>query len=181
MSSQLGPRKTSYRLVKTAIGTLALVWTEAGLRSLTFPVATAEEAERETLRRHPEAVRPRSCPSWVEKLAKGLQALLAGEKIDLSEVDLDLEGVPQFHARIYREARKIKRGQTLTYGELARLAGSPLAARAVGQAMAKNPLPLVVPCHRVLAAGGRIGGFTAPGGLDSKGRLLLIEGATQLS
>jgi len=92
-------------------------------------------------------------------------------------VPLDLDGVPEFHRKVYDASRRIARGQILTYGELAALAGSPLASRAVGQAMGNNPFAPIVPCHRVLAAGGHSGGFSAPGGVITKLRMLAIEGA----
>jgi len=93
-------------------------------------------------------------------------------------LDLDLEGVPPFHRRVYEALRGVPAGATVTYGELAALAGAPGASRAVGQAMAKNPVPILVPCHRVLAAGGAAGGFSAAGGLELKARLLELEGVT---
>ena len=91
---------------------------------------------------------------------------------------LDLEGVPESHRRVYAAVRTLPPGVTRTYGEIARLIAQPGAAQVVGQAMAANPWPLVVPCHRVVAAGGANGGFSAPGGVDTKLRLLAIEGAT---
>ena len=94
----------------------------------------------------------------------GIVALLAGEKRDLRELALDMEGLPAFNRRVYELARTIPPGATMTYGEIARRLGSPGMARAVGQALGQNPLPIVVPCHRVLAADGRMGGFSAPGG-----------------
>jgi methylated-DNA-[protein]-cysteine S-methyltransferase len=107
----------------------------------------------------------------------GIVALLAGRPGDLAAVPLQLEGVPAFDRRVYALARKIPRGATCTYGELAARLGEPGAARDVGQALGRNPFPLVVPCHRVVAAAGRLGGFTAPGGAATKARLLAIEGA----
>ena len=104
-------------------------------------------------------------------------ALLSGERRDLSFVALDMEGVPELHRRVYEVARTIPPGETLTYGEIARRLGDPRQARAVGQALAQNPFAIVVPCHRVLAAGGRTGGFSAPGGTGTKLRILEIEGA----
>jgi methylated-DNA-[protein]-cysteine S-methyltransferase len=179
----------AYRIYPSAIGFFALVWTSEGLCALIFPEHEREGVERSLKARFPDAIEAGSktaggatqlVPSWIGEAATRLQAQLTGADVDLSdaslELPLDLSKIPDFHARIYRAARKLRRGQTVTYGELAREAGSPLAARAVGQAMAKNPLPLIVPCHRVLAAGGRIGGFTAPGGLGSKRHLLWLEG-----
>ena len=104
-------------------------------------------------------------------------ALLRGERIDLSDVPVDLGRVPEFERRVYAIARAIPPGSTMTYGEIAKRLGDPLLARDVGQAMGHNPFPIVVPCHRVLAAGGKPGGFSAPGGVDTKLRMLRIEGA----
>ena len=116
----------------------------------------------------------------VRRAIDAIVALLEGhptEPVTLTNLVLDMEGVPPFHQRVYELARAIPPGETLTYGELASLMGEPGAARAVGQALGKNPFAPVVPCHRVLAAQGRPGGFSAPGGIDTKLRMLLIERA----
>jgi len=102
---------------------------------------------------------------------------LRGEKHDLNEVTIDTEELPEFNRKVYVIARTIPPGSTLTYGEIAERLGDKLLAREVGQALGQNPIPLIVPCHRVLAAGGKTGGFSAPGGVVSKLRLLTIEGA----
>jgi methylated-DNA-[protein]-cysteine S-methyltransferase len=104
--------------------------------------------------------------------------LLAGGPGDLSNAELDMEGVPPFHRRVYEIARGIRPGMTLSYGEVAARLGAPGAARAVGQALGQNPFPILVPCHRVLAAGGKIGGFSAHGGTATKQHMLAIEGAS---
>lgn len=104
-------------------------------------------------------------------------ALLRGEPRDLRDLPLELDGLPEFQRRVYEIARTIPPGSTLSYGELARRMGVPGAARAVGQALGKNPFPIVVPCHRVLAAGGKMGGFSAAGGVSTKARMLRIEKA----
>lgn len=116
-------------------------------------------------------------PSEVSHAIEGITALLRGDPVDLLDVPLDMDGVPEFHRRVYELTREILPGQTTTYGELAAALGEPGAARAVGQALGRNPFPIVVPCHRVLAAGGKAGGFSAPGGVTTKMRLLEIEGA----
>jgi methylated-DNA-[protein]-cysteine S-methyltransferase len=115
-------------------------------------------------------------PPRVASLLERLQRHWAGEPQRYDDVQVDVSGVPAFHRAVYAAARGLGVGQTCTYGELAARLGVPGAARAVGQALARNPLPLVVPCHRVLAAGGRPGGFSAPGGLATKVRLLGAEG-----
>ena len=106
-----------------------------------------------------------------------MAALLAGEPRDLRFVGLDLERAGEFERRVYEIARAIPPGSTLTYGEIAERLGDPGAAQAVGQSMGRNPWPIVVPCHRVLGAGGKVGGFSAPGGARTKLRMLEIEGA----
>ena len=101
---------------------------------------------------------------------------MGGRRVDFSQLELDLAGVSDFHRAIYDAARRIGWGETVTYGELAEQVGSPGAARAVGQAMGRNPIPVIIPCHRVLASGRKIGGFSAPGGAVTKTRLLALEG-----
>lgn len=113
----------------------------------------------------------------VQKAIDALAALLRGEASDLSAVTLDMRRVPPFHRRVYEVARTIPPGSTLSYGEIAARLGGFEAARAVGQALGRNPFPIIVPCHRVVAARGQIGGFSAPGGVTTKLRLLAIEGA----
>jgi methylated-DNA-[protein]-cysteine S-methyltransferase len=117
-------------------------------------------------------------PPEVAHAIDGITALLRGEPVDLLDVVLDMDGVPEFHRRVYELTRQILPGETKTYGELAMALGEPGAARAVGQALGRNPFPIVVPCHRVLAAGGKSGGFSAPGGVTTKMRQLEIEGAS---
>jgi methylated-DNA-[protein]-cysteine S-methyltransferase len=116
-------------------------------------------------------------PVHVQQAIDGVVALLRGEKRDLNDVTIDTEDLPEFNRRVYVIARTIPPGSTLTYGEIAERLGDKLLAREVGQALGQNPIPLIVPCHRVLAAGGKTGGFSAPGGVVSKLRLLTIEGA----
>jgi methylated-DNA-[protein]-cysteine S-methyltransferase len=113
----------------------------------------------------------------VQRVIDDIVALLQGEAIDLSEVALDMSRVDEFERRVYEVARTIQPGATLTYGEIATRLGDRSLARDVGQAMGRNPFPIVVPCHRVLAAGGKAGGFSANGGLSTKLRMLTIERA----
>jgi methylated-DNA-[protein]-cysteine S-methyltransferase len=140
-----------------------------------LPDTHPEQTRARLLRLFPDAsgVTP---PPHVQQAIDAIVALLRGETIDLSFVTLDMDGVPEFHRRVYEVARTIPPGTTLSYGEIASRLGEPHAARAVGQALGRNPFPIVVPCHRVLAARGRTGGFSAPGGTATKLRLLAIEG-----
>ena len=119
----------------------------------------------------------RGAPDFVREAAKALELHFAGRTQDFTRVPLDYTGLPPFHARVYEASRKVKSGTTVSYGELATRAGSPGASRAVGQAMARNPFFVVVPCHRVAASAKKLGGFSAPGGAVTKRRMLEIEGA----
>jgi methylated-DNA-[protein]-cysteine S-methyltransferase len=120
-------------------------------------------------------------PAEVRRALEAIGALLRGEASDLAAVPLDMEGVPPFHRRVYEAARGIPPGATLSYGEIAHQLGSPGSARAVGQALGRNPFAIVVPCHRVLAAGGKMGGFSANGGVSTKVRMLSLERGHALS
>ena len=167
---------TGYALFPTAIGDCAVAWRERGLVGVYFP-ETSEAATRERIeRRWPEAS-PASPPPTVAAAIAAITTLLADGRADLTGIELDMEGIDAFERQILEAARRIPPGTTRTYGELAAEVGQPGEARAVGSAMARNRFPIVVPCHRVLAAGGGFGGFSAPGGLESKARLLTIERA----
>jgi methylated-DNA-[protein]-cysteine S-methyltransferase len=167
----------AFAMFDTAVGSCAVAWGADGILGTWLPGSSPEATRRSVLRRHPDAVE--SSPSTdVAHAIERITRLLAGEDVDLRDVRLDLHGVPEFLLAVYDVARSIPRGATMTYGEIAARAGQPGAAQAVGQAMGRNPFPIVVPCHRVVAAGGGNGGFSAPGGVDTKLRLLSIEGAT---
>ena len=162
-------------LFDTAIGQCGIVWSGRGVLGIELPGATAEVTRERLTRRHPGA-RPLQAPPWVGRLVEQIQRHLGGDHHDLADITLVMDGVPPFHQQVYGQARRVRSGTTITYGELASRLGSPRAARAVGQALARNPFPIVVPCHRVLAANGRIGGFSADGGAETKRRMLAIEG-----
>jgi methylated-DNA-[protein]-cysteine S-methyltransferase len=148
---------------ETAIGPCGIGWTERGVARVRLPGP----------KRAGGAASP---PPEVRLAIEGIRALLRGEPADLTWVRVDLGGLRPFDQRVLEAARSIRPGATRTYGELAAVLGEPGEARAVGTAMARNPVPLVVPCHRVVAADGRLGGFSAPGGAATKRRLLEIEG-----
>jgi methylated-DNA-[protein]-cysteine S-methyltransferase len=166
-----------FTLFDTAIGRCAIAWSERGTVAVLLPERDDAALRRRLLRRYPGA-REAAPPDDVARAADGVMALLAGEQRDLSGVVLDLDGVPDFSRRVYAVARTIKPGATLTYGAIAAQLGEP-DARRIGEAMGKNPCPIIVPCHRVVAAGGKTGGFSAPGGAATKRLLLAIEGAAQ--
>jgi len=164
-----------FSLFATPIGTCAIAWGPAGIRALLLPEPTEEETRARLLRRLPQA-RPTAPPPAIQALIDDIVALLHGESRNLQQAVLDLNGIPDFERRVYAVTRDIAPGNTRSYGEIAALCGDRQAARAVGQALASNPFPIIVPCHRVLAAAGRSGGFSAPGGTLTKLRLLQLEG-----
>jgi methylated-DNA-[protein]-cysteine S-methyltransferase len=163
-------------LFPTAIGACALAWGEAALITVQLPEHTDAATRARLQRRHP-GVAEAEPPPFAQDAARRIAALLAGERDDLQDLPLDMSGVPAFHREVYAIARAIPPGRVRTYGEIARELGDPGASRAVGQALGANPFAPVVPCHRVLAAGGRSGGFSAEGGTQTKLRMLEIERA----
>jgi methylated-DNA-[protein]-cysteine S-methyltransferase len=166
----------NYTLFETAIGTCGIVWTARGVCGMQLPEKDAAATLARVHRRHPGAVEA-SPPPAIRRAIDGIVALLAGEKRDLTDVAIDDERQSDFNKRVYAIARTIPPGKTMTYGEIAERLGDKTLARAVGQAMGENPTPIIMPCHRVLAAGGKTGGFSAPGGIVTKLQLLTIEGA----
>ena len=161
---------------ETPIGPCGLAWGERGLIGVSLPEPTAEATRARLLRRYPHAVGDQPASEVAEAKDRILELLTTGSA-DLSAVLLDLDPVGDFERRIYAIARTIPPGETATYGEIALRMGEPHAAQAVGQAMGKNPWPIVVPCHRVVGSNGKLGGFSAPGGVKTKLRILEIEGA----
>jgi methylated-DNA-[protein]-cysteine S-methyltransferase len=167
-----------FTLFDTPIGKCGLAWGARGVVGVQLPEASEVETRERMLHRFPTAAEA-AAPPEVERVLDAIVALLNGKGSDLSTVALDMEGVPAFHRRVYEVARTIPPGKTLSYGDIAARLGMRGAARAVGQALGRNPFAIVVPCHRVLGAGGRIGGFSAQGGIDTKRRMLALEGAGQ--
>src|SRR6202008_4097674 len=141
-----------------------------------LPMSSEEKTRKRILQRNGE-VTEASPPAEGQSAIDGMIELLAGKPNDLSDVTLDFDGVPEFNRGVYDIARKIPPGQTLTYGDIARQLGGVELSRDVGQALGRNPCPIVVPCHRVLAAGNKPGGFSARGGVSTKLKMLAIEGA----
>jgi methylated-DNA-[protein]-cysteine S-methyltransferase len=168
---------SGFALFDTTIGHCGVGWGERGIASVWLPEGDDGATLGRIRRRHPQAIE-QTPPVEVNDAIARMQALLRGTPDDLAEIVLDLADVPVFQRRVYAIARAIRPGATLSYGELAAALGEPTAARAVGQALGANPCPIIVPCHRVLAAGTRSGGFSAPGGARTKLRLLEIEGAS---
>lgn len=165
-----------FALFDTAIGRCAIAWSVAGVTGVQLPEADDAAALRRLARRFPgRAAAPP--PAGPEAAIARIRAFLAGAPEDFACVALDEGGVGPFERAVYRETRAIRAGATSTYGAIAAALGDPRQARAVGQALGRNPWPIVVPCHRVTGAGGWMGGFSAPGGRTTKLRLLELEGA----
>ena len=165
-----------FTLFDTAIGACAIAWGPRGIHSVQLPMGSAEKTRARIRQRHgdiPEAPPPAAVQRAIDRIV----ALLAGQSDDLMDIELDLEDVPAFHRGVYDIARTIPPGQTMTYGDIAKKLGGVELSREVGQALGRNPCPIVVPCHRVLAAGNKPGGFSANGGVVTKLKMLEIEGA----
>jgi methylated-DNA-[protein]-cysteine S-methyltransferase len=161
---------------ETAAGFCGIAWEAGGIARFALPASSAGAAERQIARRAPGA-EPGTPPAEVAAVIAAVRRYFAGEPVDFRGARLAVEEPDPFTARVYAAVRALGWGETTTYGALAKALGAgPEAARDVGQAMARNPLPLLIPCHRVLAAGGRLGGFSAPGGAGTKRRMLEMEG-----
>jgi len=165
-----------FAIFETSLGWAAVGWTPAGLAAVRLPQTRRDSVLAALKRRLPDACEADPPPSIAAVIAD-IRRLLSGGRPDFADAPLDLDGTPDFNARVYAVARSIPPGETLTYGEVAERLGDKRLAREVGQALGQNPWPIVVPCHRVTAAGGKLGGFSAPGGAATKLRLLAIEGA----
>jgi methylated-DNA-[protein]-cysteine S-methyltransferase len=170
-----------FALFDTAVGCCGVAWGAHGIVCVALPARPGGTGGLAVTRaylaaEHRGAVEEQP-PAEVADAIDGMVALLAGEPVDLAQVRVDLAGVPEFHRRVYEVIRAIRPGETRTYGEVASRLEMPGAAQAVGQALGRNPVPIIIPCHRVLAAGGALGGFSAPGGARTKERMLRIEGA----
>jgi methylated-DNA-[protein]-cysteine S-methyltransferase len=165
-----------FALFDTPIGACGIAWGRLGIVGVQLPEAGEGATRARMLRRFPH-LNETEPPPEVQKATASIRALMAGEPLDLAEITLDYDGVSDFHRRVYEIARRIVPGQTRSYGEIAAELSDKGLARAVGQALGHNPFAPVVPCHRVLAAGGKPGGFSAHGGATAKLRMLMIEGA----
>jgi methylated-DNA-[protein]-cysteine S-methyltransferase len=178
------PSHISYTLIETALGWIGIAWSEKGLICLCLPERDRDATERRLTRSvglrsgfpSDGAAKAISLPPFIEKLIGDLRRYAVGEPVDFSDLPIDLAGVDDFRRAIYDAARRLSFGEVTTYGELAAAAGHPSLARETGAALGTNPVPIVIPCHRILAAGRKIGGFSAPGGSATKAQLLALEG-----
>jgi methylated-DNA-[protein]-cysteine S-methyltransferase len=174
--SEAAMTEQHFAIFDTSIGHCGIVWGARGVVAVQLPMSSEEKTRGRIRQRYGDlAEAPPSAE--VQSAIDGMIELLAGKPNDLADVVLDLEGVPEFNRGVYDIARTIPPGQTLTYGDIAKRLGGVELSRDVGQALGRNPYPIVVPCHRVLAAGGKPGGFSANGGVVTKLKMLAIEGA----
>ena len=166
----------SYSLFDTPLGTCGIVWSANGIVAVQLPEESDSSTRARVARLYPAAAESHAT-AGIAAVVEDICALLRGEGITFSSAQLDLAAVPEFNRRVYDITRAIAPGSTSTYGTIAAQLGDPTLARAVGQALGQNPIPIIVPCHRVLAANGRIGGFSGAGGAETTRRMLVIEGA----
>lgn len=165
-----------FALFDTRIGLCAIAWGPRGINGTQLPMGGEDKIRTRISQRHPEASEAEPTPEVQEAVGRIIR-LLSGEPDDLADIELDLDGVPNFNRGVYEIARAIPPGKTVTYGDIAKRLGGVQLSRDVGQALGRNPCPIVVPCHRVLAAGNKPGGFSANGGVVTKLKMLEIEGA----
>jgi methylated-DNA-[protein]-cysteine S-methyltransferase len=166
---------TCFTLFDTALGLCALAWRDDTIVGVLLPEGGADRSRARLQRRFPDLAE--SPPTLlITDLIVRIRALLDGQPVDLTDAPVDMSVFEPFSRQVYEIARAIPPGQAMTYGEIAERLGDKLLARDVGAAMGKNPYPIIIPCHRVVAAGGKLGGFSARGGSTTKQKLLAIEG-----
>ena len=168
--------RSSYAFFDTPLGLCAIVWDARGISGTQLPEAGRGDATRRLQRRFPEAHNGPPPPAIAAAITR-IAAALGGAKDDFADLVLDWRAVSAFDQAVYQEARAIPAGTTSTYGAIATALGDVRHSRRVGQALGRNPWPIVIPCHRVTGAGGWMGGFSAPGGQRTKLKLLELEGA----
>jgi methylated-DNA-[protein]-cysteine S-methyltransferase len=169
--------QTHHALFDTPLGPCGVAWNGRGLAAVQLPEKDRATTERKLAAKCASDGRAEP-PAWVQSLISDIQSYMAGQPVDFSGVTVDLSGLDDHRRRLYEALREIGFGRTTTYGELARTLGATdwEGARDVGDAMGHNRMPIVIPCHRVLAAGGKLGGFSAYGGVSTKKKLLALEG-----
>ncbi len=169
----------SYILFDTALGRCGIAWDENGVLASSFADESDDKTRARLFRRAQSAVEIHTAPTHIEKTINDIRELFLGRAANFHDVVLNLEGLPAFDCAVIELTSKIKQGETKTYGDLARQLGDVAYSRRVGQALGRNPIPIIVPCHRVVGADGAMTGFSAPGGTVSKQKLLKIEGALE--
>jgi methylated-DNA-[protein]-cysteine S-methyltransferase len=171
------PNDIHHHVFETALGPCGVAWNARGLCAVQLPEKTAALTERRLMAKSGGSS-PAAPPPAIAAVVADIQRYLDGKRVDFSAIAVDLETLEPFRRKLYKALREIGFGATTTYGELAKRIGADEVegARDVGAAMGRNPVPIVVPCHRVLAAGGKLGGFSAPGGTATKAKLLALEG-----
>ena len=173
----MNSQATHHHLFDTAIGECGVAWNSRGLVGVQLPEKDRGQTElRLAVKCHSTSTD--DVPPWIQSVISDIQRYLAGQPVDFSAIEVDLGGMDDFRQKLYAALRTISFGHTVTYGELAKQLGLTgwEGARDVGEAMGRNPVPIVIPCHRVLAAGQKLGGFSAPGGARTKAKLLALEG-----
>ncbi|MDI6027107.1 methylated-DNA--[protein]-cysteine S-methyltransferase [Corticibacterium sp. UT-5YL-CI-8] len=168
-----------YQLFETALGWMGVAWSEKGVSRFQLPDRDKARTAGQLTSRLSNgqlSIAEADVPDWIDRLIQRVKLYAQGDPVEFASIPVDLDGVDAFRLAVYAQTRELSYGQTLSYGELAARAGHKGLAREVGQAMGSNPVPLIIPCHRVLATGNRIGGFSAPGGSASKQRMLSLEG-----
>jgi methylated-DNA-[protein]-cysteine S-methyltransferase len=166
---------TCFTLFDTAIGLCTLAWRDETIVAVQLPEGGEDQSRARLHRRFTDLAETQPTPLIADLIAR-IRALLDGQPVDLTDAPVDMSVFEPFSRQVYEIARSIPPGQAMTYGEIAERLGDKLLARDVGQAMGKNPYPIIIPCHRVVAAGGKLGGFSARGGSSTKQKLLAIEG-----
>ena len=167
---------TGLHCFDTAFGVAGLAWRDERILAVSFPGAD-EDAVRARLRRRAGNAEETAPPFMIEKICRKIAALFAGGRPDFSSVDLDDDDAPQFERNVWALTREIPMGEVRTYGDIAKDLGDVAFSQRVGQALGRNPFPVIVPCHRVVGANGAMTGFSAAGGVEAKRRLLKLEGA----
>lgn len=169
--------KSNFAIFETAIGPCGVIWGDHGIIGVQLPEAS-EGRTRSRLQKRFRHAAEAPPPPAVATTIENIVALLDGRPADFSQAKLDIKSLPEFNRQVYEIISALQPGETMTYGEIAtRLGKEPQVARDVGQALGENPIPIVIPCHRVLAANGRPGGYSGAGGVKTKLQLLTIEGA----
>ena len=171
--------KTFLTLFDTALGRCGIAWGKDGILSVSFPEDTDDKTHQQLRRRAAEAQETNDIPPHIAAVITAIQALMEGASEDLHDAELDMTGLGDFERQLYGLSRQIGPGKTRTYGDLARDLGDVAFSQRVGQALGRNPFPIIVPCHRIVGANGQMTGFSAPGGVETKRQLLKIEGAIE--